>query len=201
MCHSPAAWLPPLDTLLAEGDAVSDSPVATDMPAETWLSRGALLILYVYFFALLVAGIATMVLVLDHGPGSVTSRALLGGMGSGVFGAAAYYLRKLYRMSLRRQLRMRVRGSTGAEADAAERWALVAYFLARPILAAGFSVLLVQGLLAGLLSIAVAPARPDSGFVLAAMVLCFFVGTATGAIVDVLDERARANAQRFFGAN
>ena len=113
------------------------------------------------------------------------------------FGAAAYYIRKLYKNCIQAKVLI----PSKEHSDILKKIGSFVYFSLRPIFALGFSLLVIVGLNAGKITIVGKAVPLNNGFIFISMFLSFFVGFSSGKLIKALEKKGGKWISSFFGVN
>lgn len=155
--------------------------------AKLRLSKTWVVALFVYYLLVFLSGniLSLVVLVpklmLREGTPIVES-AVMGSIGMSCLGSSIFYIRKLYKTCIRSELMI-----DASVDNFLARLGTVVYYLARPLFAVGFSLLLVIGLLSGMTLVSKEGIELNQNFVYMTMFLSFYVGFLTGRFVKNLE--------------
>ena len=117
---------------------------------------------------------------------TITSVAVVGGIGTSLIGSSMYYLRKVYKASINLEMTSPIN-----EGDNIRQLGIFIYYLLRPIFAVGFSLLLHITLKLNVTFITVQDAILGSGFIYLSMFLSFFGGFATGDLIAYFELKSQ----------
>jgi hypothetical protein len=131
------------------------------------------------FVALYVLLTANPVLAVDY------KTPLLGSIGMALIGSTTYYIRKIYKASISKNIDF-----SPDSADRMVRFGTMAYFLMRPLFSCGFVIMSYLFLVSGLNVLIEGDATPSLSFLYLNMVLGFFVGFKAGDFLPFLEKRA-----------
>ncbi len=154
------------------------------------LSRKKIKCLFWYFGLLLLIGIGLSTIGLKHdyfiNELSITSISLIGGIGTALMGATIFYLRKLYKSSIKNIL-----SEPSEDKDKTKELGLFAYYLLRPIFAMVFSVIFHIGLKASISFVTVTETNLAEGMIYLTMIVSFFLGFAAGDLINKLEDYSK----------
>jgi len=162
------------------------------------LSKRTVIFILVYYVLLFFIGLLlTLVALLSFLPEilklSKYEMAVTGSIGMSLIGSSIYYIRKIYKLC--------IGGTMEASADdsmSLKQLGLSVYFYMRPLFAIGFSILLVVGLNAGILSVHEPPQDLSIGFVHVSIFLSFFAGFLAGDLLDLLERFGKSVLEKLF---
>lgn len=150
------------------------------------LSKGKIKFLFFYFAILLIVGIILCILVLNfedlNSQFTITSLSLIGGIGSALTGSTIFYLRKLYKSSIKGLL-----NSPQNEQESINEMGLFLYYILRPIFAICFSLLIHICLKANVSIVSTNNNEFVPGLIYSTMLLSFFMGFASGDVISKLE--------------
>jgi len=155
--------------------------------AKLHLTKNWVTALFVYYFIVFLFGNTVALialvpkLVFDKVP-SILSLAIAGSVGMSCLGSSIFYIRKLYKSCIRGDLAI-----SGSSEWYLARLGTVIYYVARPLFATGFSLLVVIGLLSGFTLASRQVVELNKTFVYMTMFLSFYVGFLTGRFVKNLE--------------
>ena len=118
--------------------------------------------------------------------------ALIGSLGMSTVGSTIFYIRRIYKICIRNQIEQPDNKSTICQLG------ITIYFIIRPVFALGFAVLVVVGILAGMLNIALKDAVLSYNFIYLCMFVSFFSGFSTGTIITLLEKFGLAFLRKIF---
>jgi len=155
---------------------------------QLYLTNRWILILFVYYFIVIIAGslLAILALVpstLFNSAPSIFSLGLIGSAGMAANGSGIFYMRKLYKLCFAESLMI-----SSSVTDYPKLLGTIIYFIARPLFSVGFAILVVIGVRAGFFLTIEGPAQLTSGFVYATMFVSFFVGFLSGRFIKQLEK-------------
>ena len=144
-------------------------------------------LLFIYYFIFLIAGV--FLAILAKIPDKIYYKqiyllhlGIIGSIGMASNGAAIFYIRKLYKLCFRENLK-----SEDSENTYMRRLGTIIYFIGRPLFSIGFSILVVIGLQSGFMLTNQEPLELNNGFVYMTMFISFFVGFLSGRFVKKLE--------------
>lgn len=151
------------------------------------LSKKNIKFLFIYFSILLLIGIGLSIIVLNfeivNYKFRITSYSIIGGIGTSLIGSTIFYLRKLYKSSIKSLLSQPLN-----EQDQINEIGLFIYYLLRPIFAICFSLLIHICLKANVSIISVKGSEFEPGLIYLSMLLSFFMGFASGDVISKLEK-------------
>jgi hypothetical protein len=157
--------------------------------------------LFVWYAALIVAGLGLSVLVmlgeltrLDAWP--ILGKAVVGSFGISALGSAVFYSRKLYKHSIRPDISAPV----SAE-EKIRQVGIFMYFFLRPLFGLCFAFLIVLFLKVSIAIVAVRDDTLNNGFIYLTMLLSFFAGFSAGDILAVLEQVGKRKMGSFFNSH
>lgn len=154
------------------------------------LSRGKIKCLFWYFAVLLIVGIGLSILSWNHNyfikELNITIISLIGGAGTALMGATIFYLRKLYKSSIKNIL-----SEPTDDKDKTKELGLFAYYLLRPIFAISFSIIFQIGLKASVSIVTVTETNLAEGMIYLTMITSFFIGFAAGDVISKLEDYSK----------
>lgn len=136
----------------------------------------------IFIFGIIASLIALVPSLYFNSIPDVSKLALLGSVGMSCTGSSIFYIRKLYKSCITQNLIL-----SNEKEKYLERLGTLIYYIARPIFAIGFSILVVIGLKSGLMVITNKQAVLDDGYINASMFIAFFVGFLTGKFIKNLE--------------
>ncbi len=159
------------------------------------LSRKKIKCLFWYFVLLLLLGIGFSIIGLKHDhffkEFSITSKSLIGGIGTALMGATIFYLRKLYKSSIKNIL-----SEPSDDDDKTKELGLFAYYLLRPLFAMVFSVVFHIGLKASVSFVTVTETNLSEGMIYLTMIVSFFLGFAAGDLINKIEDYSKEIVDR-----
>jgi hypothetical protein len=160
------------------------------------LSRKKIEYLFIYFTILLFIGIALSILTLNFesikDKLTITSFSIIGGIGTALIGSTIFYLRKLYKSSIKSLL-----SQPQSEQDNINEIGLFIYYFLRPIFAICFSLLIHIGLKVNVSIVSVKEADIEPGLIYLTMLLSFFMGFASGDVITKLESVSKDISEKF----
>jgi len=115
---------------------------------------------------------------------TMITSSLLGSIGMSSMGSSIFYIRKLYKSCIRRDMTIAPDNN-----DTLIILGTFIYYLARPLFSVGFSILVVIGLATGLLAISIRGGELNIGFTYLTMFFSFFIGFQVGSFIKRLERR------------
>lgn len=150
------------------------------------LSKKNIKFLFIYFSILLFIGIVLSIMVLNYEDLnwqlSITSFSIIGGIGTALTGSTIFYLRKLYKSSIKGLLT-----KPQSEQDNINEIGLFIYYLLRPIFAICFSLLIHICLKANVSIVSIKSTEFEPGLIYLTMLLSFIMGFASGDVITKLE--------------
>lgn len=116
---------------------------------------------------------------------SISLISIIGGFGTALTGSSIFYLRKLYKASINKEMT-----PPKNEDEKIRELGIYAYYYLRPLFAIGFSILIHIALKSGVQIITVKETMLDEGFIYLTMFLSFFAGTASGDILTYIESKS-----------
>ena len=158
-----------------------------DNQTKLHISKRWLVTLFVYYFLVFIIGnIISLVILMPKlmlcQEIQILESAVIGSVGMSLLGSSIFYIRKLYKSCIISDFILDV--STDKFLI---RLGTIVYYLARPLFAVGFSILVVTGLLSGLKIVSNEDIELNQNFVYMTMFLSFYVGFLTGRFVKNLE--------------
>lgn len=157
------------------------------------ISKTAIVLIMVYYILILILGICLSLFAII--PSSTflvkydkIALAIIGSLGMSGIGSSIYYIRKMYKSCIGKKIS--IPGDN--QSDKYQEIGTIIYFIIRPIFALGFSILIVVGLNAGLLSMTHNLVSPSQGFVQVCMFISFFCGFSSGKFIETLEKKGRS---------
>lgn len=154
------------------------------------LSRKKIQSLFWYFGILLIIGIGLTILSLNYNffikELSITMISIIGGTGTALMGATIFYLRKLYKSSIKSILI-----EPNDNKDKIKELGLYTYYLLRPIFAIGFSIIFQIALKASVSIVTVKETNLTEGMIYLTMITSFFIGFAAGDVISKLEDYSK----------
>jgi hypothetical protein len=154
---------------------------------KLYLTNGWITALFIYYFFIFLSGIVLAVsslvpgVIYEASP-PILHLALIGSIGMSSNGSAIFYIRKLYKLCFRENLRIDDKENTYIR-----RLGTIIYFFCRPLFAIGFSLLVVIGLKSGFMLTSTKQIELNDGFIFLTMFISFFVGFLAGRFVKKLE--------------
>lgn len=111
---------------------------------------------------------------------------IIGGLGTALMGSSIFYLRKLYKSSINKEMT-----SPLDEDDRIRELGIYAYYYLRPVFALGFSIMIHIALKSSVHIIAVKETRLSENFIYLMMFLSFFAGFGAGDLLTFIEEKSR----------
>lgn len=150
------------------------------------LSRNKIKFLFFYFSTLLIIGITLSALSLNYEiflrDQTITIISLIGGVGTALMGATIYYMRKLYKCSIKS-----IFSNPKDDNGKIREMGLFAYYLLRPVFSIIFSIIFHIALKASVSIVTVKETNLDTGMIFLTMIFSFFIGFSAGDIIDKLE--------------
>lgn len=154
------------------------------------LSKNRIGFLFGYFGVLLFVGIVSSIFCLTQSiicpELELTIVALIGAIGMTLMGSTIFYLRKLYKSSIKNRL-----AAPENESDKIREIGLFTYYLLRPIFTVSFSILFFVILKASISMVILEDANYSFGLVYLMMVTSFFIGFAAGDMISKLENYSK----------
>jgi len=162
--------------------------------SQEWffLSRRKIKWLFSYYIVLNIISIPTIIFALIYNKHdyvlelSVVEVALIGGIGTAITGCSIFYLRKLYKACINKEMNVPI-----SDDEKNRELGIFAYFFLRPIFAIVFSILIDIVLRSSVDVITVKDAQLDEGFVYLSMFLSFFAGFAAGDVITYVEAKSK----------
>lgn len=154
------------------------------------LSRKKIKCLIWYYLILFFVGLALTLFSLLYESFSlpveltISMISIIGGFGTALLGSSIFYLRKLYKASINKEMT-----TPTSEDEKIRELGVYTYYFLRPIFALGFSILIHIALKASVHIITVKETRLTEGFVYLMMFLSFFAGFAAGDLITYFESR------------
>lgn len=117
---------------------------------------------------------------------SITEIAIIGGLSSALIGNTISYIRKLYKFCINNRFEL-----PNGEREIFNQLGISLYFLARPLFASAFSLLIHIILKSGVNFITIEEVRLDTDFIYLNMLLSFICGFATGDFITFIELKAK----------
>jgi len=117
---------------------------------------------------------------------SIVELGLIGGAGSALTGCCIFYLRKLYKASINKEMSVPI-----TEEQEYRQMGIFAYYALRPLFSIVFSLLIHIILRSSAHVITVKGTQLDDGFVYLSMFLSFFAGFASGDVITYIEEKSK----------
>lgn len=118
---------------------------------------------------------------------------IIGGFGTALFGSSTFYLRKLYKASINKEM-----SSPTNEDERIKELGIYAYYFLRPLFAIGFSILIHIVLKSSVQIITVKETLLDDGFIYLVMFFSFFGGFAAGDFLTYIEIQSDNIAKKLF---
>jgi hypothetical protein len=148
--------------------------------------------LFAYFIILIFIGIPIIIFSLIYDESNcfitltIAEVALIGGMATAVTGCSIFYLRKLYKCSINKEM-----SSPINEEQKYRELGIFVYYALRPLFSIVFSLLIHIILRSSAHIITVKGTQLDEGFVFTSMFLSFFGGFAAGDVITYIEEKSK----------
>lgn len=159
---------------------------------KTWV-----VIIFIYYFALFIFAIYYSIDVLLNGElvgQNALYRALVGSIAIALAASSAAYIRKLYKLCF-----MFSSEHDNDDQVFLKRLGTIVYFLARPLFAVIFAVVVVIGVYSGIL-LSTSPALViEDGFVYLTMASSFYVGFLSGEFIKRIETKGRDKLDKLIG--
>lgn len=167
--------------------------MVTPNPKTLFLSRNSLFVVSAFYFLSFITGLAatTMAIINPICSSNPMLPLVVGGVGMSLIGSGVYYVRKIYKACLSDGLDL-----SNESATFLKRLGTLIYLFARPLFGAGFALLVVVGMKAGIVTIAKGNVETSEGFFFVTMFFCFFAGFAAGRVLDRLDAQSGSIANK-----
>jgi len=161
------------------------------------LSTGNLRFLFIYYILTLVAGLAISIFALfcPHLPINIAFRSMIGGFGMSLVGSTVFYLRKLYKSSIKKYVSI-----PQTDDEKIRAVGVFVYFFLRPWFAIVFSLLILVILKSSIHSVTTKETQFNEGLIYLMMIISFFVGFAAGDVIIYLESKAKDIATRRISA-
>ncbi len=160
------------------------------MNENTILSIKKTQILFWYFGILLIIGIGLTILSLNYNlfikELSITMVSIIGGTGTALTGATTFYLRKLYKSSIKNIL---IKPEDNK--DKVKELGFFLYYLLRPIFAINFSIVFQIALKSSVSIVTAKEANLTEGMIYLTMITSFFIGFSTGEVISKLENYSK----------
>lgn len=157
---------------------------------EFILSKKNIVKLFWYLGILLIVGTLFSIFCITHNCfGFVFDNsfvALLGGCSTALMGAAIFYMRKLYKSSIRSIL-----GEPNDDTEKKNEIGLLVYYILRPVFAVCFSIVFFIALKASISTVVESKITYSEGLVFLNMTTSFFIGFAAGDMIKKLEGRSK----------
>lgn len=149
------------------------------------LSGRWLIIIAVYYILLFFVSIYFLgqVLIWEYQsvpPFNVIQLAIIGSAAAGLLGGTIYYIRKIYLIGIRNNLKN--------NCCLAEKTGTILYFMIRPLFSMVITVVIMMGFAVGIFSFFVGGGILTHNFINFSMVVSFFLGVSNGKLMDKLNE-------------
>jgi len=172
---------------------------------EEWLklSNTRVRVIIIYYCILLVLGIVGSIFALLSelnkwvGITETSTIALIGSLSISTIGSSTFYIRKMYKKCINSEINQPGDGI----GDKIQQLGVTVYFAIRPVFALGFSILVVIGLKAGMLTMAQNDSTLSVGFIYTAMFFSFFCGFSSGELINILERFGSTVLNNLFRAN
>jgi hypothetical protein len=158
---------------------------------KLFITEGWVTFLFIYYFIIFLVGLLFAVCPLIYNSIyektiSTLLLAIVGSIGMAANGSAIFYIRKLYKLCFKEYVPINDKENTYLK-----RLGTIIYFLARPLFAIGFSILIIISLKSGfMLTISNTDLiHLNDGFIYLSMFLSFFVGFLSGRFINQLENR------------
>ena len=156
---------------------------------DNWMeiSEKAVLRVFIYYCFVLVAGLigSTWAIYVNHCAEDRSEKivvAIVGSLSMAAVGSAIFYIRKLYKALIQGKISKIVKNKLRSIGT-------IIYLIIRPIFSLGFSILVVVGVNAGMLSMVDQNIELNEGFVNVCMFISFFCGFSSGNFIKSLEKR------------
>ncbi|RIV21255.1 hypothetical protein DYU11_17705 [Fibrisoma montanum] len=124
---------------------------------------------------------------------TISLASIVGGFGTALVGSSIFYLRKIYKASINKEMRQ-----PSNEDEKIRELGMYTYFYARPMFAIGFSLLIHISLKSGVNIVTVKETQLEIGFIYLSMFLSFFAGFASGDILTYIETKSSEWATKTF---
>lgn len=175
--------------------AEQNNPVNNE---KNWMaiSEKAVLRIFIYYCFVLIAGLigSTWAICVNHCAGDHSEKiviAIVGSLSMAAVGSAIFYIRKVYKASIQEKISKPVENNM-------RNIGTIIYFVIRPIFSLGFSILVVVGMNAGMLSMTDQSLKLNEGFVNVCMFISFFCGFSSGNIIKSLEKKGASLVPSLF---
>ncbi len=154
------------------------------------ISRNNLKWLYVYLSVLLLTSLVLTIITLLYESTmscfSISQISLIGGGATALMGSSMFYLRKLYKSSIKKLMEEPVDND-----GKIRELGILFYYYLRPIFAICFSVLFHLALKSSIAIISVSELILDSGMIYLTMTVSFFIGFAAGDMITRIESYSK----------
>lgn len=167
------------------------------------LSYGRIKVILVYYCIILLLGTVISLLVLIPVSQNPINKSILdistlgiyGSLGISAVGSATYYIRKIYKSCIQGIIR---NPEEKNELDKLQQLGVTVYYIIRPIFALGFSLLVIIGIKAGVLTMAKENTNLSEGFIYLCMFISFFCGFSSGDLLKILEQSGNKIFNKLF---
>ncbi len=171
---------------------------------RTWntISIRSIRILIIYFVILLITGLvlSTLALLSDELSPikdlTILAVSWIGGIGMAFIGSSIFYLRKLYKSCLGKEIT-----EPKMQGDKFKELGIVTYFALRPAFALCFSILINIALQASVAIITAKGTLLDKGFIHLNMIMTFLGGFAAGDLIEYFESKSAGIVKGLFKDN
>lgn len=156
-----------------------------------YLSKDKIKCLLTYFIFLNIVGLALTLFALIFESIKVpftlaiSEIAIIGGFGTALIGSSVFYMRKLYKSSINKEMEIPT-----TDEQKIRELGIFSYYLLRPLFALGFSLLIHITLKSSVHIITVKETMLDEGFIYLSMFLSFFSGFAAGDLITYIESKS-----------
>lgn len=141
-----------------------------------------------YFYILILVGIVLVVIALVYESYfqslTLTTVAIIGGIGSALIGSSVYYTRKLYKAAINLTFKPPINTD-----DKMRELGILSYYYLRPLFSICFALLIHISIKSGVTIITVEETILDKGFIYVILFLSFFAGFGSGDILTLLESK------------
>ena len=160
------------------------------MSAKLFISKTFIVVIFFYYFLIFLFGNCLAIISLApnlifESQIEILLRSLIGSPGMACIGSSIFYIRKIYKSCIQQKFII-------DEVDNYRilRFGTMIYYLARPLFAIGFSILIVIGIKSGSMLTSKSTIILDDGFLYLTMFFSFFVGFSTGQFIKSLEAKS-----------
>lgn len=150
-----------------------------------YIGSFSITLIFLYYLTVFLAGIYMALVGIGFVPSQfdLFAKAVVGSVGMALNGSAIYYVRKLYKLCFSDSAIV----TKGPEGTYLRKLGSIVYFVARPLFAVGFSILVVISLQTGVTVVSSQTPQLTDNYVFVSMFFSFFIGFLTGRFVNNLE--------------